>query len=467
MAQARLDVQVTGNATGALRAISAVRAAGDEFANKFREQSKEAVGQIVHMVNPIILATTAIVAGVAKIGEAIRTHFEEGRQAVKKAGEELDKAAQSAGMTAQAYQALRTQAELAGKSLDEFNEALAAIKEGKATVSEMLTDWQALPGAISRSANAVKTLQFEAQATINRRAEESAAYHRNESGLTARARFVGEAQARILAGEDYATVVRELIDKYSRGDWYTLGFTDNSGELIGAQNDLRRWLREMEAQRADDDTAQRERERAEEAREDAAEAERRRQEAESDTASRSREWQAITAAGGVEAYAVGLVRRTRPNAGLDDEQVQYLIRALGPRFAALEAEFGEDAVTRLAKEFVAEQKKAEADVEAKRKAEKKAEDDATKQKIADEKRKQDIRDIKEWARLAREEAEGSYRGGYANNFGLAFGAGDLIGTGRYRAVTRMTEAQRLLHVNEQVLEINKQMNEKLKALEEG
>ena len=72
--------------------------------------------------------------------------------------------------------------------------------------------------------------------------------------------------------------------------------------------------------------------------------------------------------------------------------------------------------------------------------------------IANEQQRRE--DLEEWLAKAHAEALGSYTGGYANGFGLVAGAGDLIGPGRYRAVTRMTEAQRLLKVNEELLKVN-------------
>ena len=75
--------------------------------------------------------------------------------------------------------------------------------------------------------------------------------------------------------------------------------------------------------------------------------------------------------------------------------------------------------------------------------------------------------MKEWAKSAFAEAQNVYSGGYANGFGLMAGGGDLIGSGRYRAVTRMTEAQKLLQVQEASARVLEQMNEKLNALQEG
>ena len=466
MAQARLDVKVTGDSSGALRAINAVRAAGDEFANKFREQSKEAVGQIVHMINPVILATTAIVAGVAKIGEAIRNYFEEGREAVKKAGEELNAAAKHANLTAEAYQKIRAQAELAGVSVSEFNAEMERLKSGQTTVSELADKWEQLPQKINLSVQSIKTLQFEAQAMLN---AENAAFEkrrRNESGLTTRARFVGEAQARLMTGEDLATVQRELIDKYAKADWYTLGFTDNSSELYFAMQDIQRWQQrqsseefnaKMEAERKERERL--ENERVELEKEEAAEVVRQKNE-------RREEWNRIRAAGGVEAFAVGVRRLIDPKAQLEDEGTQVVLRYWRQRFEALDKEFGVSPEA-FAKQWRDEQALAQKEADEKRKADEKRQKETADRKAKEEERQGKIADVKEWARLAREEAQGSYRGGYDNSFGLMAGAGDLIGAGRYRAVTRMTEAAKLLKVNEQVLEINKQMNEKLKALEEG
>ena len=454
MAQARLEVKVAGDASGALKAINAVKAAGDEAATKFREQSKEAIGGIVRMFNPVVLASTAAIAAIGKVVETVKAHFEEGREQVKRAGEELDKSAQAAGLTAEAYQELRAQAELAGKSTDKFGEALARLKDGKTTITALKEEWGALAEDISLSAKSVKQLQFEAQAQLNRREAERQKRLDNESALTTEARFIGEGQARLLAGEDMATVVRELTDKYARADWYTLGLTDNSGELMAAIRQLREWQERREEAEMED----RQRMRAEEREADrraVAEERTAQQDAEAKAkAARRSEWQSIRSAGGVEAYAMGLRLANDPNARLDDEQTQFLIRSLTRYFAELEKEFASDPVS-LAKKWQAEQAKAKETAKATAKAQQEAA--ASNDKLWS---------LIEWFREARAEALGSYAGGYANGFGLVAGAGDLIGPGRYRAVTRMTEAQRLLKVNEELLKVTEQMNEKLDALED-
>lgn len=479
MAQARLDVKVTGDASGALKAIQAVRAAGNEAATKFREQSKEAVGGLVRLVNPITIASTALIAGFAKATQAIKDHFAEGREAVKKAGEELTKASQAVGVTTEAYQALQVAAERAGVGVEAFNAALERVKEGKQTVTELLDAWREMPEAVALSTDTIQRFQLQAAAKRQERERAEEEREANLSAATDADRFVGEAQARILAGEDYADVVRELIGKYGRRKWYTTGFTTNEDELLDAVHELGLWRRSLELQEERDYLAQVDaKNAAREAEAEAASQARARRE-QADAAERRAQWAQVQAAGGVDAWVAGqLIANGKADVGATQEQLAATegYEALRRAALALREEFdpnANDGVVLRAKTWTQAMKDAEAETKARAEAERKAAEAVKKateerRKLAAEAEK-DAKAREElwaWYKDARIEAAQSYAGGYVNQFGLAFGGGDLIGSGRFRAVTRMTEAQKQLQVSEKLLEVNRQMNEKLKALEE-
>lgn len=481
MAQARLDVKVTGDASGALKAIQTVRAAGNEAAVKFREQSKEAIGAIVRSLNPIVLAGTAIATSIMGVGQKISQYFEDGREAVKKAGEELTKQAQAVGVTEQAYQLLRTAAERAGVAQDDFNAKIAALKEGKATVSELVEEWGKLPEKIGLTTEALEQYQLEAAAMRQRREEAEESRNRNMSAVTREDELVGEFWARVNRGEDANTVAAELVERRASG-WRGNGF---AAEELRARLQTE-WM-EREAALGRGELEVYERRRREEAERQAAqaraEAERRRRQAEA-------EWRNIEAAGGVDAFALAAAARA---AGLGDDfagwdtdtlrqgeiyrnwraHAEEVAHRLGREDPGTRAQSTAD----LAKGYVAYLKaqqaaaeRAEAEAAKKREEAAKAEAKAAEErkKLAAEAEKDTkVRDeLWAWYKDARIEAAQSYQGGYQNGFGLAFGGGDLIGAGRYRAVTRMTEAQKQLQVSEKLLEVNRQMNEKLKALEE-
>lgn len=454
MAQARLDVKVTGDSSGALRAINAVRAAGDEFANKFREQSKKAVGQIVHMINPVILAATAIVAGVAKIGASIREHFEDGREKAKKAGEALQAVSKELGVSADAYQTVRTQAQLAGKSVEDFNAEMAKVKEGKITVDELAQSFGNLTTTAAGAKASVKQVSLEVAAERMAREKAAEEAEENMSAVSDDDRLEAWARVQIARGMSLEQVREEVMaTNRNRSFWRRMNYREQNEMLARLTTYYEANNPEVQAARAEAARQQREQEANAAA---WAQAER-------EATERSR---AITAAGGVLNWAVGQVSaQTGSLVGADDARVRELVSRYGRWYERTRGRF--QSAEEFSRQFVDAQSRAQKEADEKRKADEKRQKEASDRKAKEEERQGKIADVKEWARLAREEAQGSYRGGYDNAFGLMAGAGDLIGAGRYRAVTRMTEAAKLLKVNEQVLEINKQMNEKLKALEEG
>ena len=314
MAQARLDVKVTGDASGALRAINAVRAAGDEFANKFREQSKEAVGQIVHMINPVILLSTAIVAGVAKGVDAIRKHFEQGREMARKANEDLQKNAKDLGVTADAYQAVRTQAQMAGKSVDEFNAAMKSVKEGKATIDEVAASFRMIGSGAQAAREAAKQIALEVAGERMAREKAAEEAEKNRSAVTRADRLEAWGRARIAQGASMDEVRNGIIDSdRSAWAWQRLSYrerqemfarleayhTQNSPEAVATRAQAAQAAREQAASEAAWAQAEQE--------------------------ARARV-QAINAAGGVLNWAVGQVSAQAGGlVGADDSRVQELV----------------------------------------------------------------------------------------------------------------------------------------------
>ena len=484
-AQARLDVKVTGDASGALKAIQSVRAAGNEAANKFREQSKEAIGAVVRSLNPIVIVGTAAASAIMGVGQKISEYFEEGRETVKKAGEELTKNAEAAGVTERAYQQLRTAAEKAGIAQDEFNAKMQALKEGKATVSELVEEWGKLPEKIELTTDALERYQLEAAA--RRQKEEAAAAERdkNMSAVSYEDELVGEFWARVHRGENADSVQAELVER-RRGGWTGSGV---KAHLLDLRLSSERTQADIE--RMNREAADRKRQEAEEERQEAEDAKRRTEERKRKAAEQARylaDWKKadedyikqVEAVGGIENLAIARAAHYT-NAGNDPDKWDVAAlknsaayRQEMERYNATAARIEErKTATEIAAEFAgklyAGQQVAakQADEAAKKKAKedeekRKADEAANKQREALKARREELN---EWYKQAKAEAQ-SYSGGYQNAFGLAFGGGDLIGSGRFRAVTRLTEAAKQLQVSEKLLEVNRQMNEKLKALEE-
>lgn len=481
-AQARLDVKVTGDASGALKAIQTVRAAGNEAANKFREQSKEAIGAVVRSLNPIVLVGTAAATAIMGIGQKISDYFEEGREAVKKAGEELTKNAEAAGVTERAYQQLRSAAERAGIAQDEFNAKMQALKEGKQTVSELVEEWGKMPEKIGLTTDALERYQLEAAARRQKEEAEKEARDKNMSAVSREDELVGEFWARVDRGENVEAVANELIERAGSG-WRGSGLKAESLRLR-LQSE---WSR-SEIERMDREWAIHKRQEAEKERQKAA-ARAASRKAQDDIIKQIGEntWKEIEAAGGYDAYALANAGRIlfgddyskwniEDLKGSDIYRQWYrLAEELGRELGRSDPDEakrakGADDYAKGFAEYLKNQKadaaKARQEADKKKAKEdeekRKADEAATKQREALKARREEL---KEWYKQAKAEAQ-SYSGGYQNSFGLAFGGGDLIGSGRYRAVTRMTEAEKQLQVSEKLLEVNRQMNEKLKALEE-
>lgn len=485
-AQARLDVKVTGDASGALKAIQTVRAAGNEAAAKFREQSKEAIGAIVRSLNPIVLVGTAAASAIMGVGQKISEYFEEGREQVKKAGEELTKNAEAAGVTERAYQQLRTAAERAGIAQDEFNIKMQALKEGKETVAALVEEWGKMPEKIGLTTDALERYQLEAAARRQKKEAEKEARDKNMSAVTREDELVGEFWARVDRGENVEAVANELIER-RKGGWTGSGF-----KALRLKYRLESEWRAAEAERMEREWAVRKQQEAEEERQEAAaKAARRKAQADRIKKIRETDWKEIEAAGGYEQWALayaGMMKHGDDYSKWNVEELRQTVAFREGMKAAerLGRELGRsdpDEAKRVkgaddyAKDFAAylkaqkaEADKAEADAAKARqeaaKEEKKAAEERRKLAEEAEKDAKAKDELWAWYKDARIEAAQSYSGGYQNAFGLAFGGGDLIGAGRFRAVTRMTEAAKQLQVSEKLLEVNRQMNEKLKALEE-
>ena len=486
MAQARLDVKVTGDASGALKAIQAVRAAGNEAATKFREQSKEAIGAVVRSLNPIVLVGTAAASAIMGVGQKISEYFEEGREQVKKAGEELTKNAAAAGITERAYQQLRSAAERAGIAQDEFNAKMQALKEGKETVAALVEEWGKMPEKIGLTTDALERYQLEAAARRQKEEAEKEARDKNMSAVSREDEFVGEFWARVDRGENVEAVANELIERAGSG-WRGSGLKAESLRLR-----LQSEWTNAEIERQNREFAVTKRQWAEkERRKAAAKAARRKEHDDIVKQTGENTWKEIEAAGGYDAWALAYagmmehgddyskwnVKELRQSTAYKEgmKAAERLGRELG-RSDPDEAKRvkGADDYAKGFASFLKAQKaeadKAEAEAAKARqeaaKAEKKAAEERRKLAAEAEKDAKARDELWAWYKDARIEAAQSYSGGYNNAFGLAFGGGDLIGSGRFRAVTRMTEAAKQLQVAEKLLEVNRQMNEKLKALEE-
>lgn len=486
-AQARLDVKVTGDASGALKAIQSVRAAGNEAANKFREQSKEAIGAVVRSLNPIVIVGTAAASAIMGVGQKISEYFEEGRETVKKAGEELTKNAEAAGVTERAYQQLRTAAEKAGIAQDEFNAKMQALKEGKETVAALVEEWGKMPEKIGLTADTLERYQLEAAARRQKEETEDEARNKNMSAVSYEDELVGEFWARVHRGENADAVQAELVQRMKDEAWF---FTGTRSFNLDHRLSSERHRAEME--RMNREWADHKRREAEEERQEAA-ARAANQKAKADLIKQIGEngWKEIEAAGGYDAWALAYAGMME----FGDDYSKWNVEELRQSTAYKE---GMKAAERLGRElgrgdpdgskrvkgaddyakgfaaYLKQQKadadKAEADAAKARqeaaKAEAKAAEERRKLAAEAEKDAKAKDELWAWYKNARIEAVQSYSGGYQNAFGLAFGGGDLIGAGRYRAVTRLTEAAKQLQVSEKLLEVNRQMNEKLKALEE-
>ena len=475
MAQARLEIKATADITQATRELHKLAIQGVGVIDEIRAKNQEGIKAVIGAFSPLAVAGQAA-AGL--IGRAFDWMFDlskriiNAKQAYAELGKEVEKTAKDLNVGTEEAVRLESAAKAAGVSAKKYAEALEDIKRGQTTLEEQASAWERIAGATKTAAAQRETLAGLIANTQQRREDRLGAAERAGAVLS------GLGDDAVTAQRLYQQVLNGRTTFFTAED-YSLqaaangrnGYEnpENMEAVLDALNGMIYESLERAQRKQEEATRQAEAEAEAEAAREAA----RNKQYQRDKAARDAEAQRGLAAR--DAYArnvYGYAQQLRAT-GMGDAEIFSAIAKTDGKSAddILLAYYRGQSLHNNSREGVLQRAQAQADAaeanEAKRKAEEKTKADKDKADAAAEAKQRRIADVKEWAKAALAEAQNAYSGGYANGFGLMAGGGDLIGSGRYRAVTRMTEAQKLLQVQEASARVLEQMNEKLNALQEG
>lgn len=430
MAQARLEIKATADTTQATRALKDLSIQGVNVANALAEKSRESIKSIIGAFNPLTVVGAAVanivnrlIDGAVDFGKRVLNF----KQAYAELGEDIAKTAQALRTTTSEAVRLEAAANAAGVGAKAYAEALENIKSGQTTLEEQIVAWERIAGATKTAAAQREVLagiiaqgQQRRQERIGRTEQIGSIL----SGLGIHGEIAQTFFQEILNGRTASITGKDYIGRAQELGIPVMSLGRDTDSMQVAIESLNGFI----AERLRGEAMQREAQK------------------EQDAATAKAEAAAAKAemARDVDTYKYA---RQLVDAGMTLDKALHAIAKLEERtFGEVEASYanGEhnaytprERLLMLAKsdneeatrQFEAEleeiredeeRKRREADE--KRKADEKRQKEASDRKAKEEERQGKIADVKEWARLAREEAQGSYRGGYDNAFGLMAGA---------------------------------------------
>ena len=453
MAQARLEVKATADVSQATRELKKLAVQGVSVIDEIRAKNQEGIKAVIGMFSPMAIIGQALAQQLSKaIDWAVEfaRRVSNAKQAYAELGKEVDKTAKNLGTSTEQAVRLEAAAKAAGVGAKEYAQTMEDIKSGKTTLEEQAEAWERIAGA-TKTIGAQKEVLAGMIANEQQRREE-----RIGAAERAGALLSGLGEAGEMAQYFYSQILNGRRTLITPAEYNSEAVRLTFGKYTGLDNpeDMDTVLKVLNGMIYDrivgEETARRESERREQEKADAQDAEKekayREQRAAVNAQAEKEEKERNDYVRGVYDYAQKLM-----DAGLTLQQAIDAITKTDRKsadFVWSAYSLGERNFM-LSREGVLRQAQAE---QAKAKETAKATAKAQQEAAASNDK---FWSLIEWFREARAEALGSYAGGYANGFGLVAGAGDLIGPGRYRAVTRMTEAQRLLKVNEELLKVNR------------
>jgi hypothetical protein len=167
MAVAELKTKATMDTTAYNKGADEVKAKAQEVAKaqvqasqkplnaaeELRNKNKELAKQYLQLLSPIAL----VIAGVRGISTVIQDYV--------KRGEDLEKNAKQVKVSADYYAMVHASAKAAGVGVDEFNEAMKRVVDGKDSILELEQKWNGTADGIERAKIAMEN--FEALALKN------------------------------------------------------------------------------------------------------------------------------------------------------------------------------------------------------------------------------------------------------------------------------------------------------------
>lgn len=156
MARSQLEFDITANNKPAVKKINEVKKAGVDATEEIQAKNNEATKAAIGMIAPMAIAVQGLMTLLAGISESVRKYFAMGEVFIEW-GKKAEISAQSA-----AY--LKAEADAAGVSAKDFEQAMADLGAGKTSIAKLREEWEGLGDSIKTATNAQENFEKLARA---------------------------------------------------------------------------------------------------------------------------------------------------------------------------------------------------------------------------------------------------------------------------------------------------------------
>lgn len=146
MAKSHLEFDITANGTKAVKGIEKVKKAGVDAAEEIQAKNNEATKAAIGMIAPMAIAMQGLMALLGGISESIKKYFA--------MGEVFVEWGKKAEISAQSVAYLKAEADSAGISAKDFEQAMADLGAGKTSIAKLREEWQGLGDSIKTASEA-------------------------------------------------------------------------------------------------------------------------------------------------------------------------------------------------------------------------------------------------------------------------------------------------------------------------
>lgn len=146
MARAELDIDIKANSAPAKKGFKEVKKEGVKAIEEIQNKNREALKGFLGVFAPVAIAINAIMMVMASISNAIKEYFS--------AGQVFVDWGEKANVSAQSVAYLKAQADSAGVSAQEFEQAMDDLSAGRVTIEQLRKEWQGLGDDIKTASNA-------------------------------------------------------------------------------------------------------------------------------------------------------------------------------------------------------------------------------------------------------------------------------------------------------------------------
>lgn len=156
MAKSHLEFDITANGTKAVKGIEKVKKAGVDAAEEIQAKNNEATKAAIGMIAPMAIAMQGLMALLGGISESIKKYFA--------MGEVFVEWGKKAEISAQSVAYLKAEADSAGISAKDFEQAMADLGAGKTSIAKLREEWEGLGSSIKTATNAQENFRKLARA---------------------------------------------------------------------------------------------------------------------------------------------------------------------------------------------------------------------------------------------------------------------------------------------------------------